>query len=134
KGFYFLNPEGLLWRALAFTPQQKSDEQRHSNNYQHIARLKPGASIERARLQIDALNARNLEKFPQLKPLLINAGFHTTVDVLQDTLVRDVKATLYLMWGGALFVLLVGCVTVANLVLARSLVRLSVLARGVAVV
>jgi predicted permease len=132
KGFYFLNPNVMLWRPLAFTPQQKSDEQRHSNNFQNIARLKPGARIEVARQQIDALNARNLEKFPSLKPLLINAGFHTTVDLLQDTLVRDVKATLYLMWGGALFVLLIGCVNVANLVLVRSRVRLKELATRLA--
>ena len=132
QGFYFLNPNVMLWRPLAFTPQQKSDEQRHNNNFQNIARLKPGARSEVARQQIDALNARNLEKFPALKPLLINAGFHTTVDLLQDTLVRDIKATLYLMWGGALFVLLIGCVNVANLVLVRSRVRLKELATRLA--
>src|SRR5580765_2450359 len=132
RGFYFLNPNVMLWRPLAFTPQQRSDEQRHSNNFQNIARLKPGARIEVARQQIDALNARNLEKFPALKPLLINAGFHTTVYPLQETLVRDVKATLYLMWGGALFVLLIGCVNVANLVLVRSRVRLKELATRLA--
>ena len=115
----------MLWRPLAFTPQQKSDEQRsHSNNFQNIGRLKPGASIQVAQQQIDAINARNLEKIPALKPLLINAGFHTTVDPLQETLVREIKATLYLMWGGALFVLLIGCVNVANLVLVRSRARL----------
>ena len=132
NSFYFLNPNVMLWRPLAFTAKQKSDEQRHSNNFQHIGRLKPGARIEVARQQIDALNARNLEKFPALKPLLINAGFHTTVDPLQETLVRDVKATLYLMWGGALFVLLIGCVNVANLVLVRSRVRLKELATRLA--
>ena len=132
KGFYFLNTEVMLWRPLAFTAQQKSDEQRHSNNFQSIGRLKPGASIERARQQIDAVNARNLEKFPELKPLLINAGFHTTVDRLQDTLVRDVKATIYLMWGGALFVLLIGCVNVANLALVRSRARIKELATRLA--
>ena len=132
KGFYFLNPNVMLWRPLAFTPQQKSDEQRHNNNFQNIARLKPGASIERARQQVDAINARNLEKFPQLKPLLINAGFHTTIDPLQETLVHDIKATLYLMWGGALFVLLIGCVNVANLVLVRSRARLKELATRLA--
>ncbi|MCU1386251.1 MAG: hypothetical protein JWL71_4948 [Acidobacteria bacterium] len=132
KGFYFLNRNVMLWRPLAFTAEQKSDEQRHNNSFQHIGRLKPGASIERARQQIDALNARNLEKFPALKPLLINAGFHTTVYPLQETLVRDIKATLYLMWGGALFVLLIGCVNVANLVLVRSRVRLKELATRLA--
>jgi predicted permease len=132
KAFYFLNSTVMLWRPLAFTPEQKSDEQRHNNNYQNIGRLKPGASIERARQQVDAINARNLEKFPQLKPLLINAGFHTTVDPLQETLVRDIKPTLYLMWGGALFVLLIGCVNVANLVLVRSRARLKELATRLA--
>jgi predicted permease len=132
KSFYFLNPNVMLWRPLAFTAQDKSDDRRHSNNFQNIGRLKPGASIQRAQQQIDAINARNLEKFPQLKPLLINAGFHTTVVPLQETLVRDIKATLYLMWGGALFVLLIGCVNVANLVLVRSRARLRELATRVA--
>lgn len=132
KGFYFLNPNVMLWRPLAFTPQQKSDEQRHSNNFSNIGRLKPGASIQVAQQQIDAINARNLEKFPALKPLLINAGFHTTVDPLQETLVREIKSTLYLMWGGALFVLLIGCVNVANLVLVRSRARLKELATRLA--
>jgi predicted permease len=132
KGFYFLNPEVMLWRPLAFTAQQKSDEQRHSNNFQNIARLKPGATIARAQQQIDALNKRNLDLFPQLKPLLINAGFHTTVTLLQETLVREIRATLYLMWGGALFVLLIGCVNVANLSLVRSRARLKELATRLA--
>jgi predicted permease len=121
-----------LWRPLAFTPEQKSDEQRHSNNFQNIGRLKPGATVVRAQQEVDALNARNLEKFPALKPLLVNAGFHTSVIPLQDTLVRDVKPTLYLMWGGALFVLLIGCVNVANLVLVRSRARLRDLATRLA--
>jgi predicted permease len=132
KGFYFLNPTVMLWRPLAFTAQQKADDQYHSNNFQNIGRLKAGGSIQVARQQIDAINARNLEKIPALKPLLINAGFHTTVDPLQETLVREIKATLYLMWGGALFVLLIGCVNVANLVLVRSRARLKELATRLA--
>src|SRR5205823_13498126 len=96
------------------------------------ARLKPGATIEQARQQVDAINTANLDRFPQYKELLINARFHTTVDYLQDTEVRDVKATLYLMWGGALFVLLIGIVNVANLVLVRSRARLKELATRLA--
>ena len=132
KGFYFLNQNVMLWRPLAFTPEQKSDAQRHSNNWQHIARLKPGATVQQAQQQIDALNKANLDRFPQYKELLLNAGFHTTVDPLQETLVRDIKKTLYLMWGGALFVLLIGCVNVANLVLVRSRARIKELATRLA--
>ncbi|HEY1913910.1 MAG TPA: FtsX-like permease family protein, partial [Vicinamibacterales bacterium] len=43
---------------------------------------------------------------------------------LQADLVRDIRSSLYLLWGGALFVLLIGCVNVASLVLVRSRVRL----------
>src|SRR3954469_11191145 len=132
KGFYFLNPDVMLWRPLAFTAQQKSDESRHNNSWQNIGRLKPGASVARAQQQVDAINARNLDTFPALKPLLINAGFHTVVIPLQETLVRDIRGTLYLMWGGALFVLLIGCVNVANLVLVRSRVRMKELATRLA--
>jgi predicted permease len=132
QGFYFLNPDVMLWTPLAFTAQQKSDQARHNNSWQNLGRLKPGASVQQAQQQVDALNAANLERFPQYKEILKNAGFHTTVDRLQDTLVRDIKGTLYLMWGGALFVLLIGCVNVANLVLVRSRARMKELATRLA--
>jgi predicted permease len=132
QDFLFADPETLLWRPLAFTAQQKSDQNRHSANFSQIGRLKPGASLEQARAQIDALNARNLDRFPQFREIVVNAGFHTVVVPLQDTLVGELKATLYLMWGGALFVLLIGCVNVANLVLARSRTRMKELATRVA--
>jgi predicted permease len=132
KGFYYLNPDVMLWRPIAFTNDQKADSQRHSNNWQNIARLKPGATVQQAQQQIDALNKANLDRFPQYKQLLINAGFHTSVVPLQDDVVRDIKNTLYLMWGGALFVLLIGCVNVANLVLVRSRARIKELATRLA--
>jgi predicted permease len=113
-----------LWRPLAFTPQQKSDDARHSNSWQHIARLKPAATVSQAQEQINLLNARNLDRFPQFRELLLNARFRTDVTRIEDNLVRDVKPTLFWLWGGALFVLLIGGVNVANLLLARTSARL----------
>jgi len=128
RGYSFLDPEVKVWTPVAFTAQEKSDDARHSNNWSYVARLKPGATIEQARQQIDALNARNLDRFPALKPLLINAGFHTVVVPLQGYLVREVRGTLYLLWGGVIFVLLVGAVNVTNLMLVRSSARMKELA------
>ena len=108
------------------------EQARHSNNWNELARLKPGATIEQAQTQVDTVNAAIVDKNPALKPLLINAGFHSNVSRLQDNLVREIKATLYLMWGGSLFVLLIGCVNVANLVLVRSRARLKELAMRLA--
>jgi predicted permease len=119
-----LDPGTMAWRPLAFTPRDKSDEQRHSNNLWHIGRLRPGATLEQAQSQVDALNAANMERFPQFREILQNAGFHTRVVRLQDHLVRNVRPTLCLLWGGALFVLLIGGVNVANLALVRTRARL----------
>jgi predicted permease len=122
----------LLWRPLAFTAAQKADDQRHSNSFWNIGRLKPGATLQQAQAQVDGLNAANLERFPQYKELLINAGFHTAVERYPAYIVRGVRPTLYLLWGGALFVLLIGCVNVANLTLVRARARLKELATRLA--
>jgi predicted permease len=128
RDFSFIDPDVKLWMPLAFTAEQKSDDQRHSNNWSYVARLKSGATVEQARQQIDALNARNLDRFPELKQILINAGFHTVVDSLQAYLVRDLRSTLYLLWAGVAFVLLIGIVNITNLMLVRSSARMKELA------
>jgi predicted permease len=132
RDFSFLQPDVLMWMPLAFTAQQRSDEQRHSNNWMNLGRLKPGATPEQVQSQVDALNAANLKRFPQYAELLVNAGFRSVIVPLQSFLVRDVKPILYLMWGGALFVLLIGVVNVANLVLVRSRARIKELATRLA--
>jgi predicted permease len=130
RSFAFISDDVLLYRPLAFTPERK--EQRHSNSWSNIGRLKPGATLRQAQDQIDTLNRANLDRFPQYKQLLINARYSTSVVPLQADLVRTVKPTLYLLWGGALFVLLIGCVNVANLVLVRSRARMKELATRLA--
>jgi len=119
--FNFIDPEVRLWVPAAFTPAQR--EVRHSNNWQSIGRLKPGATLQQAQSQVDALNRANLDRFPSFKELLLNAGFHTVAMPLGDMLVKEIRGALYLLWGGAAFVLLIGVVNVANLVLARTTVR-----------
>ena len=121
QDFVFVNPEVRLWVPLAFTAEQKS--QYHNNSWNHIGRLKPGATLAQVQAQINALNAANLERFPEWKDVLINAGFYTKVEPLQHALVKDVEGALYLLWGGAVFVLLIGGLNIANLALARWSVR-----------
>jgi predicted permease len=128
--FTFIEPEVRLWLPLAFTDEQKTVH--HSNNWYHIGRLKPAATLQQAQAQVNALNNENLERFPQFKELLINAGFHTIVKPLQDMLTSDVKKTLYLLWGGAFVVLLIGGLNIANLALARLALRRKELATRIA--
>ncbi len=118
RNFLFVDPEVRYWIPLAFTPEQKT--WRHNNNWYSIGRLKPGATIQSVQGQLDALNAANLELSGPLKPLLISVGFYTKAAPLKDFLVKDIKGTLFLLWGGAAFVLLIGALNIANLALARA--------------
>jgi predicted permease len=121
RGFVFNNPDVRLIIPLAFTAQQKAAY--HTNSWHHIGRLKPGASIEQAQAQVDAVKQSIVEKIPEIKEMLGNSGFHTSVEPLQEVMVRDVQGILYLLWGGALFVLLIGALNVANLALVRFTLR-----------
>lgn len=118
--FRFIDSEVQLWMPAAFSPEDRADTLRHSNNWQMIGRLMPGVTLAQAQAQIDALNARNLERFPAMKDILVNAGFHTPVFLLQDDLVRETKPVLLLLWGGVLLVLIIGCVNIANIAAVRA--------------
>ncbi len=127
-GFRFWSPDIAAWIPAAFSAQERSDQARHSNNQQMVARLKPGVRLDLVQQRIDALAARNLERLPAVRQILVDAGFRTFVLPLQEYLVRDVRGTLYLLWGGSLFVLLIGCVNIANLALVRASGRMKELA------
>jgi len=126
--FELIDRNVRFWTPLAFSAEDREPQQRHSHSWTLIGRLKPGATIELARQQLEAVNARELEAIPALKPVLADAGFVSLIAPYQEDLVRSVRAVLYLLWGGALFVLLIGAVNITNLVLVRSSVRLKELA------
>ena len=128
RDFVFLNPDVELFRPAAFSAREKSDDSRHNNNWQQLGRLKPGATLEQAQSQLDAINAANFERFPQWREILTNARFGSDVVDFQANLIGARRSTLTMLWGGAMFVLLIGCVNVANLVLVRSTSRIRELA------
>jgi predicted permease len=119
--------DARLFVPIAFDEEDRQLENWHSNNYQMIARLATGASLEQARAQNLALNEALIEGWdvPNARQLLEDAGFTTFVDPTADDLVRDFRPMLYMLWSGVAFVLLIGCVNIANLLLARAQTRLT---------
>ena len=123
--FVFMDPDVRLWVSTRFSAEAMTGlDNRHSNNWSHIGRLKSDARIEDVQAQVDQANAAEPDRFPQFAELLINVGFHSTVDRLQDVIVRDVRGNLYLLWGGAAFVFLIGLLNLSNLALAGSNLRI----------
>src|SRR5690242_8409451 len=117
KDFTFLQNDIDVFTPAAFRPEDKSDQQRHSNNWQMIGHMAPGATVEQVQQQVDALNAQNDTRFPEFHDLLKNARFHTVTVLLRDDVVRDIAKVLYLLWGAVSFVLVIGGVNIANLVM-----------------
>ena len=119
---------------IPFDEEAFSIQRWHSNNFQMLARLAPGFSVEQAVAQNQALNDALIEQWPipNARQLLEDAGFHTTVVPTQEHMVRDVRAALYMLWAGVAFVLLIGCVNIANLILARAQTRVGELATRLA--
>lgn len=128
--FVLVSSKVQAWVPLVFSEQDKA--YRFNNNWAFLGRLKEGATVAQAQSEVDALNFLTLRRFPEDALILTNVGFHSVAVRFQDDLVRDVRSTMYLVWGGALCVLLIGCVNVASLILIRFRGRFRELATRVA--
>ena len=119
--FRFLSSEARIFLPLTSRLDQRTPSQRHSGGggTHMIARLKPGATIADAQSQIDAHNAA-VEKDDPRASAMAEAGFRSPVLPLHADHVRAIRPTLWLLQGGALFLLIMGVVNLVNLFLIRA--------------
>ena len=136
RDFRFLDDwPHTLYVPLAFRDEHRTLEALHTQEgLRMIARLKPEATIEQAQEQIDALNARQNEEWPAPngRQLMEEAGFHTVVLKLETQMEKEIRFIFLILWAGVIVVLLIGCVNIANMMLARLTVRMHELATRIA--
>jgi putative ABC transport system permease protein len=114
RGFRF--PEvSELWVPLAVTSKIYT---RNDHGLETIARLKDGVTIEQAQTEMNNVAARILEQNP-----VTNEGLGLTVTSLRENLSGSYHDGLLILLGVVGCVLLVACVNVANLMLARATAR-----------
>jgi putative ABC transport system permease protein len=84
-----------------------------------LGRLKPGVTLAQANADMDSISRHLADVYPKS-----NKGWSVSVEPLKnDFLDPDVRTGLWFLLGAVIFVLLIACVNVANLLLARSTTR-----------
>jgi predicted permease len=84
-----------------------------------IAKLKPGVTFDQAQSELDRLSADLRSRFP----IKQTANSNFRIEPMHDDLVADVRPQLVALMGAVVFVLLIACANVANLLLVRASAR-----------
>jgi len=114
-GFELPTAEAQLWQPLFFGPNWQNPRSRGGDALIVLGRLSPTAAITSARTELDTIAARLRSQYPES-----NASFGVTTDPLVDRVIGPAtERSLWLLFGSVGFVLLIACVNVANLSLAR---------------
>lgn len=111
-----------VWSAAGFSAAPFADPPRRSSRFPGaIARVKPGLTLADAQNRINALVASLQKQFPIDYPL--KSAWTVRLVPLKESVVGNVRQSLLLLLGGVGLVLMIGCVNVANLLLARANTR-----------
>ncbi len=105
-----------IWTALRANFQAGN---RNNVFLRVVGRVRPGVSWERAQAQVDALAAELRDRFPIKK----TAGFYMRVEPMHRNVVAGVRPALVAFMGAVIFLLLIACANVANLLLLRAAAR-----------
>ena len=118
-----LSPGAEAWAPLQYDSENVSSQE--SREWGHHLRMigRLNASVRQARAKSDLawIASTPVAEFPRPSHASLSQGF--VIDSLQDDVTRGVKPALVAVFGAVILVLLIACVNVTNLVLARSAQR-----------
>jgi len=113
-GDYRSMPHGAtvdLWGPLEIPPQAE----RGAHFCNAIGRLKPGVTLDQGAADLNMIAGRLARQFPNT-----NQGWRIAIQPLREEIAGRARTTLLALFGAVVFVLLIACVNVANLLLARA--------------
>jgi putative ABC transport system permease protein len=104
---------GTLVTPLILKANEWNDRRNHLLRVH--ARLKPGIDLPEAQAQMSSIAAQLERTYPAT-----NAGWGAQLQMLRETYVKDIRPSLVVLQIAVLFMLLIACANIANLVLTRS--------------
>ena len=119
--FAYPNDDTAYIVPFSFMPEDKTD---YGNTYGTLlARLAPGAAVEQAQAQMQAMLAELAQRHPNYAAIFGEAGMTTVIADVRAEMTGDLTMSLLLLQLCVGFVLLIVCANIANLFLARMLGR-----------
>src|SRR6185436_18962086 len=114
----FKFPEKVdLWLPFSFTAADWKNDRQHQY-VEAVGRLKPGVTLNQTRAELEVIMQRLAPNFSAERK-----SWGITLVPLHEQVVGKVSSTLWILFGAVGFVLLIACVNVANLLLARAASR-----------
>jgi predicted permease len=117
-GFGFPNEKVDAWIPAAINPASVNTGGHYLNV---IAHLRPGVTLEQAKIGLSTAVDRIKQKFPEYYKG--PEGFTARIVPLHEEIIGDIRPALLVLFGSVSFILLIGCANVANLLLARAAAR-----------
>ena len=105
-----------IWTALRIDYETAS---RKNVFLRVVGRMKPGVTVAQAKAQAEAVSADLRRRFP----IDQTADYHIDIEGMHDDMVVEVRPAILALMGAVIFVLLIACANVANLLLVRSSAR-----------
>ena len=117
-GFEYLRPYDAFVSMAAIAGSRNILSRGNHNGFAAVGRLKPGLTVEDARRELTAIAAQLESEYPAT-----NTGIGVVTERLADRLVTTVRTTLLALFGAVGCLLLIACVNVAGLLVARGAAR-----------
>lgn len=116
-----LNPSAELWAPLQYDISLPPEGREWGHHLRMVGRLRPAVSADTATRELASIALAPLPEFPRRPWASLNQGL--MVNTLQDEVTRGVNPVLLAVFGAVMLVLVIACVNVTSLMLARGAQR-----------